>query len=36
MRKVETAPAKMMRVIREIYIWLKHYQSDRTIETPSP
>ena len=36
MRKIETAPAKMMRVIREICIWLKHNQSDRTIEIPSP
>lgn len=36
MRKIETAPAKMMWVIRAIYIWLKYNQSDRAVEIPSP
>ena len=36
MRKVETAPAKVMLVIRAISIRLKHNQSDRAVEIPSP
>lgn len=35
-RKVETAPAKVMWVIRAISIRLKHNQSDRAVEIPSP
>lgn len=36
MRKVETALAKVMWVIRAISIRLKHNQSDRAVEIPSP
>lgn len=36
MRKIESAPAKMMWVIREIYIWQKHSKSDRVVEIPYP
>lgn len=36
MRKIETAPAEMIWVIRAISIWPKHNLSDRTIEIPSP
>lgn len=36
MRKIEAAPANMMWVTREICIWWKHNQSDRTVEISPP